>query len=284
MKPAGFSYVAPGSVAEVARLLATDPDAKVISGGQSLMPLLAMRLAGPSTLVDLKAVPGLDRLEIDESEITIGAKVTHHSIETSAELATVLPMLPFAARFIAHPQIRSRGTMGGSVAHADPSAEWPAVLLALDATIDVAGSNRHRSIPVDDFFTGPFTSAMAPEEVLVAVRIPRTKRRWAFQEAARKAGDYGLAIVAITVGVEPDGRLRRPRVSVGASVGTTTRLREVEEILDGADPDEDLKARAAAVAENSVHPISDIHGSSDYRRRLIGRLVRRAVDDLTNGQ
>ncbi|GGB21476.1 carbon-monoxide dehydrogenase medium subunit [Flexivirga endophytica] len=284
MKPPTFSYVAPGSVEEVTRLLASDPDAKIISGGQSLMPLLAMRLAGPSMLVDLKAVNGLARIGIGETEITIGARVTHHDIESSAELASALPLLPFVARFIAHPQIRSRGTLGGSVAHSDPSAEWPTVLLAMDATIDVVGPRGGRSIAVDDFFTGPFTSSMAFDEVLVAVRVPRADRRWAFQEAARKAGDYGLAIVAVTAGVDADGRLHGCRVAVGACVGTTTRLRDVEDAIDGAVPGETLAARAEAVARDSVQPISDIHGSSEYRRRLLGNLVRRAVTDLTNGQ
>lgn len=282
MKPPKFKYVAPRTVEEAVRVLAAEPDAKLMAGGQSLMPLLAMRLAGPSVVVDLKDVPGLDRIEVGESEVRIGARVTHHAVEHSEALAAVLPLLPTAARHIAHPQIRSRGTFGGSTAHADPSAEWPTVLLALGGTVDVTGPAGTRSIPVDDFFTGPFTSAMAPEEVLVTVRVPRTPRRWAFQEAARKAGDYGLAIVAMTAEVT-DGRISAARVGVGGAVGTVTRLADVEQALEGASAGEETARRVETVASESVEPISDIHGSSAYRRRLVGTLVRRAIIELTNG-
>ncbi|XBB67823.1 xanthine dehydrogenase family protein subunit M [Nocardioides sp. WV_118_6] len=281
MKPPKFRYVAPAGLADVVHLLATEPDAKVIAGGQSLMPLLAMRLAGPSVLVDLRNVPGLERIDVGDEEVRIGARVTHRAVEHSAALAEVLPLLPAAARHIAHPQVRSRGTFGGSTAHADPSAEWPTVLLALDAVVDVVGPGGARSIPVDAFFTGPFTSSMAADEVLVAVRIPRSARRWAFQEAARKAGDYGLAIIAATAEVT-DGRFRAVRVSVGGAVGTVTRLTAVEEALDGAPFGEATAGRAESVASAAVTPISDIHGSGDYRRRLVGTLVRRAVVDLSS--
>lgn len=282
MKPPKFKYVAPSTLAEVVDVLAAEPDAKVVAGGQSLMPLLAMRLAGPSVLVDLKDVPGLDRIEVGDTEVRIGARVTHHAIEHSSALTAAVPLLPEAARYVAHPQIRSRGTLGGSTAHADPSAEWPTVLLALDAVVDVVGSQGTRSIPITDFFTGPFTSSMTSDEVLVAVRIPRTTRRWAFQEAARKAGDYGLAIIVLTADVA-DGRISAARVGVGGAVGTVTRLAPVEEALEGAGITEETAARVSAIAADAINPISDIHGSSDYRRRLVGNLVRRAVNDLRNG-
>lgn len=282
MKPPKFKYVAPSNLADVVQVLAAEPDAKLVAGGQSLMPLLAMRLAGPSVLVDLRNVPGLDRIEVRETEVRIGARVTHHAVEHSQPLRDALPLLPTAARHIAHPQIRSRGTFGGSTAHADPSAEWPTVLLSLDAVVDVVGLAGERSIPIDRFFTGPFTSSMAADEVLVGVRIPRSTRRWAFQEAARKAGDYGLAIIAATAEVA-DGRIRSARVSVGGAVGTVARLAEVEETLEGATLGDETARRAESVAVATVQPISDIHGSSDYRRRLVGTLVRRAVHDLSKG-
>lgn len=283
MKPPKFKYVAPVDLDGVVQVLAAEPDAKIIAGGQSLMPLLAMRLAGPSVLVDLKDVPGLDRIQVGDAEVTIGAQVTHHAIEHSAALKDAVGILPAAARYIAHPQIRSRGTFGGSTAHADPSAEWPTVLLVLGATVNVVGSAGPRSIPIDDFFTGPFTSSMTPDEVLVSVTVPRTMRRWAFQEAARKAGDYGLAIVALTVEVA-DNRLGTPRLSVGGAVGTVTRLPAVEELLEGAPTGDETARLAEAAAADAVNPISDIHGSSAFRRKLVGTLVRRAVLDLTNGE
>ncbi|GAB3854694.1 xanthine dehydrogenase family protein subunit M [Nocardioides maradonensis] len=282
MKPPKFRYVAPTSVEGVVSVLAAEPDAKVIAGGQSLMPLLAMRLAGPSVLVDLKDVPGLGRIQVAGDEVRIGARVTHRVIEESEALAGALPLLPYAARYIAHPQIRSRGTFGGSTAHADPSAEWPTVLLATEATVDVVGSNGHRAIAIDDFFTGPFTSSMQADEVLVGVRIRREERRWSFQEAARKAGDYGLAIVVMTADVA-GGAVSRPRVSVGGAVGTVTRLPEVEAVLEGAELGEELARSAEAAAASSLEPISDIHGSAAFRRALVGTLTRRAVLDLSEG-
>lgn len=282
MKPPKFKYVAPARVEDVVQILLDEPDAKVISGGQSLMPLLAMRLAGPTVLVDLKNVPGLDRIEVADTEVRIGARVTHEAIERSEALADVMPLLPTAARHIAHPQIRSRGTMGGSTAHADPSAEWPTVLLALDAVVDVVGPSGPRTIAIDEFFTGPFTSSMSPDELLTAVRIPRSTRAWAFQEAARKAGDYGLAIVVATAEVR-GGRASGVRVSVGGAVGTVSRLAAVEQILEGATLDEETARRSEGIADESVTPISDIHGSSAYRRKLVGTLVRRAVSDLAKG-
>lgn len=282
MKPPKFSYVAPTTIDAAVLILADDPDAKIIAGGQSLMPLLAMRLAGPSVLVDLKNIPGLDRIDVGETEVRVGARVTHREVERSEALTGAVPMLPVAARHIAHPQIRSRGTFGGSTAHADPSAEWPAVLLALGATVDVLGPRGARSIPIDDFFTGPFTSSMSADELLVAVRIVRSERRWAFEEAARKAGDYGLAIIAATADVTDD-QFRAARVSVGAAVGTPMRLPEVEAALEGAALGEDTARIAEAAAGASVRPISDIHGSADYRRSLVAVLVRRAVLDLSKG-
>lgn len=282
MKPARFGYVAPESLADAVGVLGSDADAKVISGGQSLMPLLAMRLASPSVLVDLRRVPGLSDVEDLGDVVRLGARVTHREIERSALLAERVPILPFAAGFIAHAQIRSRGTLGGSVAHADPSGEWPAVLLALGAVMEVAGPGGVRSIAADDFFVGAFTSSMADDEILTHVSVPTTRRAWAFQEAARKAGDYGLALVAVTGSVS-GGVLSDPRVSVGAAVGAVTRLPEVERVLSGASLSAELAAEAERVAAESVDTIADIHGSGEYRRRLVGSLVRRAVLDLKNG-
>lgn len=283
MKPPKFTYIAPTSLEEVIGQLAADPDAKVISGGQSLMPLLAMRLARPSCLVDLRQVPGLDQIELVDGGVRIGARVTHSTIEHSALLAEQWPILAVAARHIAHPQIRSRGTIGGSVAHADASAEWPSVLLALGADIEVVGPQGPRTITVDDFFVGPFTSSLLDAEVVVAIRIPQSTRRWAFAEAARKSGDYGLALVAMSARIE-QGRLVAPRVSVGAAVGTASRLMEVEQALDGAAVTDELPGQAAQAAIASVQPISDVHGSGDYRRNLVGALVRQAVTDMTKGE
>lgn len=282
MKPPKFKYVAPTSLDEAVRHLGSDPDAKLLAGGQSLMPLLAMRLAAPSTLVDLQRVTGLTGIDDRGDHVHIGARVTHREIERSALLAKRAPIMPAAARHIAHPQIRSRGTMGGSIAHADPSGEWPTVLLTLGATLHVKGPGGHRAIEADDFFAGPFTTTMADDEILTKVAVPTTRTAWSFQEAAVKAGDYGLALVAAT-GIPHGGVLEDVRLSVGGAVGSVTRLSSTERILDSAALSTALADEAAEVAAQSVNPISDIHGSADYRRRLVGSLVRRAVVELKNG-
>lgn len=282
VKSASFGYVAPDSVEDAVVLLGSHVDAKVISGGQSLMPLMAMRLAAPSLLVDLGRVPGLSEVEDRGDVVRLGARVTHREIERSALLADRVPILPFAAGFIAHPQIRSRGTVGGSVAHADPSGEWPAVMLALGASMEVVGPGGVRVIAADDFFVGAFMSSMADDEILTHVNVPTTRAAWSFQEAARKAGDYGLALVAVTGNVR-GGVLVDPRVTVGAAVGSVARLRAVEEVLAGAPLSVGLAGEAGRVAAESVSTIADIHGSSGYRRSLVGSLVRCAVVDLMNG-
>ncbi|MEP9362792.1 xanthine dehydrogenase family protein subunit M [Nocardioides sp. CN2-186] len=282
MKAAKFKYVAPRSLEEALGHLGSDPDAKVLSGGQSLMPLLAMRLAAPSILVDLQHVPGLAEIEDLGDVIRVGARVTHRMIERSEMVAERVPILPEAAKHIAHPQIRSRGTFGGSTAHADPSGEWPTVLLALGATMHLVGPNGQRDVSADDYFVGPFMTSMNDSEILTHVTVPATRTAWSFQEAAVKAGDYGLAIVAATADVR-SGRLADVRVSVGAAVGAVTRLATVEAALTDAELNEQKADEAARLAAESVRPIADIHGSSDYRRQLVSSLVRRAVIELKNG-
>lgn len=282
MKAAKFKYIAPRTLDEAIHHLGSDPDAKILSGGQSLMPLLAMRLATPSILVDLQHIAGLNRIENNGDRVRIGARVTHHVVEHSQLIAERLPILTAAARHIAHPQIRSRGTFGGSTAHADPSGEWPTVLLALGASIHVTGPNGERDIHADDFFVGPFTSSMNPDEILTAVSIPTDRPAWAFQEAAVKAGDYGLALIAVTAH-RTNSQLNATRLSVGAAVGTVTRLTEVEDLLNTTPLSTNTAHAAGRIASETVRPISDIHGSSDYRRALVGNLVRRAVLELTNG-
>ena len=282
MKAAKFQYVAPSTLDEAIHHLGSDPDAKILSGGQSLMPLLAMRLATPSILVDLQHIPGLQHIDDTGDSLRIGTRVTHRSVEHSDVIAQRIPILTAAARHIAHPQIRSRGTFGGSTAHADPSGEWPTVLLSLAATMHVTGPAGERHINADDFFVGPFTSSMKAEEILTSVSVPTNRPIWSFQEAAVKAGDYGLAIVALTA-QNANGPLTAPRLTVGAAVGTVTRLTEVEQLLATNTLSEDLAHEAGRIASETVRPISDIHGSSNYRRTLVGSLVRRAVLELTNG-
>ena len=282
MKPPKFQYVSPSTLAEALEHLASDADAKVLAGGQSLMPLLAMRLAAPSILVDLQRVPGLKGIEERGDHIRIGALATHRNVERSEVVAQRAPILKAAAHHIAHPQIRSRGTFGGSAAHADPSGEWPTVLLSLGATMHVTGSNGDRAIDADEFYVGAFTTTLSADEILTHVSVPTTRTSWSFQEAAVKAGDYGLALIAAT-GIPRDGVLTEPRVTVGGAVGAVTRLTSVEQLIQNVPLTAAIADEAASLAVNEVSPISDVHGSSEYRRKLVGSLVRRAVVDLKNG-
>jgi CO/xanthine dehydrogenase FAD-binding subunit len=279
LKLPAFDYVSPGSVAETIELLAKHQgDASLISGGQSLMPMLAFRLATPSLIIDLRNVGGLDRISIDDRGIVLGARVRWCEIESNRCRATAHPLLAEAVKHIAHYQIRNRGTFGGSLAHADPAAELPAVAVACGGEIAIAGSSGQRSVAAADFFVGPMVTSLRADELILSLWLPvwPTGRRWGFQEFARRRGDFALAGVALFYD-ELDGHICDPRI-VALGVGDTPlRIRDAEQVLDGAEPDTAVFARAAEVAKASVTPQTDIHADSDYRRALLGTMVERAL-------
>jgi carbon-monoxide dehydrogenase medium subunit len=266
VKAAPFAYVRPATLAEaIAELAAGDGDAKVLAGGQSLVPMLAMRLARPATLVDLGAVAELTVLRRDGDVLEVGAMVRQRDLEHAAE-AVAVPLLEMALPWVGHRELRSRGTVGGSIAHADPAAELPAVAACLDAELRVTGPDGERGISAREFVTGALSTVLGQAEVLTSVRFPvaRPGDGHGFAEVARRHGDFALAGLAVRV---------RGDEAVLTAFGVSDRpvTRDVSDLLRAAD----LESAAAALAAETVDTAGDVHGSADYRRHLLaGLLVR----------
>jgi carbon-monoxide dehydrogenase medium subunit len=273
-----LEYAAPTTIDEAIALLAShDGEAKVLSGGQSLMPMLAFRLAAPKLLVDLRYVPGLSDVSIAESGLEIGAKVRWCDIETHARLAQAQPLLRAAVRHVAHYQIRNRGTVGGSLAHADPAAELPALAVTCEAEIVALGPRGRRTINAAEFFLAPLVTALEPDEIVVALRLPAwpARRRFAFEEFARRRGDFALAGVVLFYD-DPAGRIANAHVGAFGIADVPLRLPEVEGALNGQKPGADTWARAVdAVGDLATR--SDIHADAEYRRALFCTLLGRAL-------
>ena len=273
VKPPPFEYVAPTTLDEAVSALAEHgEDAKVLAGGQSLIPLLSLRLARPTALIDLNGVEGLADVSINGS-VSIGAITRHRTVERSAEIARAVPLLAAAVPYIGHAAIRTRGTIGGSLAHADPAAELPAVALALDATFDVRSTRGDRTISAVDFFEGYFTTSLAPDEVLVRVTFPTAApgTKVSVQEMARRHGDFAMAAVLASRG--PDGDHRIALVNVA---DRPHRAREAEAAADAGASDDEV----ADLATRDLEPVADLHASSAYRKHVAGVLVRRALADI----
>jgi carbon-monoxide dehydrogenase medium subunit len=252
--------------------------AKVIAGGQSLVPMLAFRLAAPRLLVDIGRIPDLKRLTIDAGGIRLGALTRWRDIERNEELQRAHPLLVEAVRHVAHYQIRNRGTVGGSLAHADPAAEMPGIAVTCEADILVAGRQGQRSIPAAEFFTAALTTALRPDELIVEVRLPpwRPERRWAFMEFARRRGDFALAGIALFYDFEA-GRVVNAHAGAIGVAETPIRLQAVETALNGAAITEAVIGAAGAAAFKSINPADDIHAPGDYRRALLRVLTERAL-------
>lgn len=280
MKPPLFAYDDPRTLDEALALLAVHgDDAKVLAGGQSLVPLLNFRLARPERLIDINALDELDYLRFDNGTLRIGALTRQATLESSTETALRVPLLTAAVRLVGHVQIRNRGTVGGSVAHADPAAELPVALAALDATYRVRSQTGERVLRSDELFVTQLTTALRPDELLTEIEVtvlpPRTGA--AFVEFARRHGDFALGGAAALLTIDSDGACERARVALLAAGSTPLRAPAVEEWLVGTRIDEAVAAEAAAMAIADVHPTGDIHGSAEYRRRLVGVMVRRAL-------
>ncbi|MFR9807002.1 FAD binding domain-containing protein [Pseudonocardia sp. RS010] len=283
MKPAPFDHVRVTSVDHaIETLVAEDGDAKILAGGQSLVPLLAMRLAQPTRLVDLGGLRELDYIRDEGIHVEIGAMTRSRVVETSPVIAETLPLLPAALRYVGHVTIRNRGTLGGSVAHADPAAEAPSVLRALDAEIIATGPTGRRTIAAKDFFQGFLFSALEPEEVLTAIRIPKQPAGSvvAVEEFARRHGDFALVAVLGAARLDPSGRIADVRLSVAGAGPTPLRADAAEQILNGQVPRPDLVAEAATAVAEATNPGADIHAPAEYRRHLAKVLTRRCLERL----
>jgi carbon-monoxide dehydrogenase medium subunit len=280
MKLPAFEYACPATLSEAVALLAShDGDAKAIAGGQSLVPMLAFRVASPSLLVDLRKLPGLDRIEVTDTGVRLGALVRWCDILNDARLRRAHPLLAAAITHVAHYQIRNRGTVGGSVAHADPAAELPGIVVTCEAAIAVTGKSGARVIPADEFFQGALTTALAPDEIITEIRFPAwpAGRRFGFEEFALRRGDFALAAAAVVYDQDAAGRAVNAHVGVIGVGDRPVRLATVEATLNGARVDAAVIARAAAAASAAVDPQDDIHASAAYRRSLVGTMVERAL-------
>ncbi|HEX9818103.1 MAG TPA: xanthine dehydrogenase family protein subunit M [Methylomirabilota bacterium] len=279
MKPPRFEYHAPRSVDEAVDLLGRyGGDAKVLAGGQSLMPMLNFRLTRPAALVDVNRIAALAYVREDDGMVAFGAMTRQRTIEFSPEVARRLPLLREATRWVGHLPIRSRGTIGGSIAHADPSAEYPAVLTALEGEVVAQGPRGRRTLRAAELFETYLTTRLAPDELLVEVRLPAMPAGagHAFEEFARRHGDF--AIVGIAAMVVRDGaRCRTARLATAGAGPVPLRLRAAEEILERDGLGDAAIAAAAARAAELVQPDSDVHASADYRRHLTGVLTARAL-------
>jgi aerobic carbon-monoxide dehydrogenase medium subunit len=284
MKPASFEYHRVDSAEEaVERLVELGEDAKVLAGGQSLVPMMNFRLVRPPALVDVSRVGELDYVRREGEELRIGALTLHETVERlDGEAAQGYAVLREAARFVGHFPIRARGTFGGSIAHADPSAEWCMLARLLDATVIARGPDGAREIAAEDFFLGFFTTSLEPDELVTEVRFAAPPGRATIEEFARRHGDF--AIVAAAVALDLDGdKCGRARIVVGGVDEVPVRPGEAERTLEGAVLEPEAIAEAAAAAAREVDPSGDIHGSADYRRHLTGVLVRRALERAVNG-
>jgi len=282
VKPAPFRYARPKSLADAVGLLAAaDHDVKILAGGQSLVPMLNLRLVRPTVLIDLNGVPGLDSIAPGPSGgLTIGALVRHAALANSAAVIERAPLLAEAARHIGHAAVRHRGTLGGSLAHADPAAELPAALVALGAELVLHGPRGARTIQAPEFFRGLMTTALAPDEILTEVRVPPQGPGWGFAEVVRRAGDFALAGVVALVSRPrgAPGRCESARL-VGFGVGDRPlRFAAAEEILTSPSRDPSTAvARAASAAAEACDPADDVHASADYRRHLAAVLTEDTV-------
>ena len=282
MKPAPFEYFRPRSVDEALSLLAEHgSDAKALAGGQSLIPAMNFRLATPSVVVDLNALSALSYINDDAGGVRIGGMTRQRALERSTLVSDRVPLVAETMPHIAHPAIRNRGTIGGSLAHADPAAELPAVMLALNARLVVSSTSGAREVSADEFFLGLFTTALQPGELLTEIRIPPPPARsgFAFQEISRRHGDFALVGVAAAVQLDENGRCADARIAL-LSVGDRPMLAgQGSKTLVGQPPSaESVRAAADAAATRDIDPSSDIHASARYRRQLANVLTRRVLE------
>jgi carbon-monoxide dehydrogenase medium subunit len=281
MKPAPFEYAAPDTLREVLSLLQqhADEDVKLLAGGQSLVPLLSMRMARPELLVDLNRIEELQYIREEGDWLAIGAMTRKRAVEESALVRRRQPVLVAGTQLVAHPQIRNRGTVGGSMAHADPASEYPALALALGAELRAAGPDGERSIAAADFFQSYLTTVLEPVEVLTEVRVPVLPdgAGWSFAEVARRHGDYALGGAVATLRLD-GGAIAEPRLVLFAMGPTPVRMSEVETLLAGQRPSDELFEEAGRAARGGIEePMSDVHATAEYRRNLAGVLTGRAL-------
>jgi carbon-monoxide dehydrogenase medium subunit len=280
VKPAPFTYHRPGTVDEAVRLLAelAPQDGRVLAGGQSLVPVMAFRLATPAHLIDINRVAGLDHLVARDGLLRIGARVRHAAFHRPVAPGPLGALLSTVVRHIAHYPIRMRGTFCGSLAHADPAAEWGAVAASLDAELVAVSTRGERRIPSGDFFRGAMATALAPDELLAEARLPLLPKgtRFGFAEFSQRPGDYALAMALAVLRVEP-GVIAGARIGLGGAEAAPRRIVEAEAVLEGEPPGEAVFRAAAAAAAAASEPLEDPEPAAEYRRELVAAMVFRAL-------
>jgi carbon-monoxide dehydrogenase medium subunit len=279
VKAASFEYVAATTLDEAVAMIGDRGDeAKVLAGGQSLVPLMVMRLARPEVLIDINGIGGLDHVRVEDRVLRIGALARQRVVELDPGVTTHFPLVTDAVSTIGHVAIRNRGTVGGSIAHADPAAEWPALLMALDGEVDLVSSRGRRTLGADDLFLSVMTTALAPDELILEVRLrlPSGQVGTSFVELARRHGDFAIVGVAAVLGLE-GGVVQHCRLALSGVGETAVRARAAEAALVGGLGDDARFALAAQAVADEIQPPGDLQGSADYRRKVASVLVRRAL-------
>lgn len=279
MKPPPFKYIAPSTVDEALNVLSSQgDDVKILAGGQSLTPMLNFRLVHPKMLVDINRIKELAFIAESGAGLRIGSLSRHRTIETSDSIKNKCPILAAAAEHVAHVAIRTRGTFGGSLAHADPAAEFPMIALLLDSTINIRGPGGARAVPAKEFFVNLFTTAVMPGEILTDVYIPEFPpgMGWGFQELARRPGDFAIAIAAATVMMR-GRKCKEVRISMGGVGPIPLRASAAEKLLEGQEPDDKVLEAAGKAASEASDPSNDLHGSAEFRRHVLNVLTQRAL-------
>ena len=281
MKPAPFVYHAPKTVDDALTDLAEfgPQDGRVLAGGQSLLPMMAFRMARPAHLVDINTVAGLDRLAVEDGVLSVGACVRHAAFHRPVVEGPTGALLSHVVRDIAHYPIRLRGTFCGSLAHADPASEWCLTAVTLGAEIVAASGRGRRVIAADDFFEGLMATALAEDELLLEARLPllAPDTRVGFYEFSRRAGDYALAMALVTYRIE-DGAVVEPRIGIGGAEARPRRIAAAEAVLAGREPDDESFRAAAVAAAGAVEPMEDIHADAEFRLDLVRAVTRRALE------
>jgi len=282
--PNQFEYQRPDSVQAAAGLLAADPDAKLLAGGHSLIPAMKLRLASPSSLVDLGGIEGLVGIDA-AGTIAIGAMTTYAMLRDSRELSRVLPMVTDAADNVGDPAVQARGTLGGGLAHSDPAADFTAIFLALNGSVDVTGTNGTRTIGADDLFVDLFTTALQPDEIITSVSFPApdSGTGMAYEKFRHPASGYAVVGVAAVVTTGSDGNVASARIAITGAPSKATRASESEQLLQGKKLNDELIAAAAAAAANGLDINGDHFASEEYRRHLVGVLTGRALTRAAAG-
>jgi aerobic carbon-monoxide dehydrogenase medium subunit len=280
MIPGQFDYVRPGSLDETLSILKDrEGEAKLLSGGYSLLPLMKLRLAQPGLLVDLRDVTGLDQIVMKDDYLSIGARATHRQIHEAPIIRDVYLLLHDVTATIGDPQVRNWGTIGGSVAHADPASDWPAVLLAARATVVCRSQTDEREIAARDFFVDTFQTAIEPTEVLTEIRIPARPRGQGggWQKLERKVGDFATVGVAAVMRLGPDGRIAGSGVGITGVSDSPFAATDAEAVLTGGEPTEELFRKAGEAAGAQSRPAADVRGSVEYKRAMVAELTVRAL-------